>query len=489
MRRAQSLLAVLVTLSGLAGSASAETVLPDLPPASATNALPAQPVQVPRTREEVALSFAPVIKKVSPAVVNIYTRKSVRQPMAHPLLNDPFFREFFGGQMPQGLTRQRMESSLGSGVIVRPDGLVVTNNHVVKEAEEIIVVLSDRREFEAELVTGDARSDLAVLRLKTKGESFPILSFKDSDEVQVGDLVLAIGNPFGVGQTVSMGIVSAVARSANIGNADVNYFIQTDAAINPGNSGGALVSMDGKLIGVPSAIYSRDGGSLGIGFATPSNLVRAVLDSARADGRVVRGWLGFGGETLTADLAQSLGIERPAGVIIKSLHALSPLRDAGMKAGDIITSVNGHEVPDAESLRFRIATTPIGGALSFKVLRAGQMRDVAISLAPAPENPPRNETVIKEKNPLMGAKVANLSPATAQEFSLDDDSTGVLVVAVARGTPAQMLGLSRGDVIVGINGRTIATIDDMRKGLSSSPQGWRISVKRGNEVVTVAVTP
>lgn len=450
--------------------------------------LPAQDAvaQVPRSRAEIALSFAPIVKKVSPAVVNIYTRKLVRQRIS-PFMADPFFQQFFGDDFPSGMSRERMQNSLGSGVIVREDGLVVTNNHVIDGADQVIVVLSDRREFAADIVTSDKRTDIAVLRMKTKGERFPTLTFMDSDDVQAGDLVLAIGNPFGVGQTVTMGIVSAVARQAEVRNSDVNYFIQTDAAINPGNSGGALVSGDGRLVGVPSAIYSRDGGSLGIGFAIPSNLVKAVLASVKSDGKIERAWLGLTGQSVTAELAQSLGIPRPSGVVIKTMHPDSPARRAGLKVGDIIQAINDHEIGDEEALRFRIATAPIGSLLKFKVLRNSEPVEAAVTLIAAPENPPRNETVLKGEHPLLGVKVANLSPAYNQELGLSDDAQGVIITGVASNSPGLQLGLQNGDVIQAVDGKAVSTVDDLQTALAGVHTSWRITIRRGEQVVTLAV--
>jgi serine protease Do len=442
---------------------------------------------MPRSSAEIALSFAPVIKKVAPAVVNIYTRTVVKQRLVHPFMSDPFFREFFGDDFPQGLSRGRLQSSLGSGVIVREDGLVVTNNHVIAGADKVIVVLSDRREYEADILSSDKRTDIAILRMKTKGERFPTLTFRDSDTVNAGDLVLAIGNPFGVGQTVTMGIVSAVARAAEVSNSDVNYFIQTDAAINPGNSGGALVGADGKLVGVPSAIYSRDGGSLGIGFAIPSNLVRAVLASVKKDGRIERGWLGLTGQSLTAELAQSLGIARPSGVLIKTMHPTSPARASGLKVGDIILAVNDREVVDFEALRFRIATAPIGSVLKFKVLRDSETADVGVSLIAPPENPPRNKTVLKGTHPLAGVTVANLSPALVQEAGLAEDASGILVIAIDSASPANMIGLRKGDIILGVNNKEVPDVDSLRAALATSNESWRIALRRDDQVMTLAV--
>lgn len=445
-------------------------------------------IRAPRSREELSLSFAPIIKRVAPAVVNIYTRAVVRQRVINPFMNDPLFREFFGEAMPQGLSKKRVENSLGSGVIVDAAGLVVTNNHVIQGADEIIVVLADKREFEATVITTDKRSDLAVLRLQSKGESFPTLPLMDSDDAQVGDLVLAIGNPFGVGQTVTMGIVSAVARSAEVDSSDYNYFIQTDAAINPGNSGGALISADGKLMGVPSAIYSRDGGSLGIGFAIPSNLVRTVISSASQGGKaVVRGWVGVITQTITSDIAASVGLTRPAGVIIKNVHAQSTARDAGLRAGDVVLAVNGKPVEDEEAFRFRIATAPLNSTLVFQVLRGGVTNDVNVRVIAPPQGATRVIS-LSGAQPLAGAKIVDLSPAIAQELGLQNEfDEGVIVVAVAATSPAARLGLRKGDMILAVNNTEIKQAKDVEDSVEKSSTAWRITVRRGGKVLTVVV--
>src|SRR5262245_38652656 len=280
----------------------------------------AQQRVVPQDRAAIQLSFAPLVKTTAPAVVNIYTKRTVRAATS-PLLNDPFFRRFFGDQLP-GQT-ERVQNSLGSGVIVDPGGLIVTNNHVIKGADQITVVLSDRREFEATVVRADDRTDLSVLKINSGSERLPVLELMDSDDLEVGDLVLAIGNPFGVGQTVTSGIVSAVART-RVGIADYGFFIQTDAAINPGNSGGALITMGGKLAGINTAIFSRDGGSVGIGFAIPANMVQTVVAAAGGQGRIVRPWLGADTQTVTADLATGLGLPRLIGVIVGEVFGGNP---------------------------------------------------------------------------------------------------------------------------------------------------------------------
>ncbi|HKF70352.1 MAG TPA: trypsin-like peptidase domain-containing protein, partial [Stellaceae bacterium] len=298
---------------------------------------PAVAQTAPRSREAIRLSFAPIVKQAAPAVVNVFSRRVVRTS-ASPFADDPFFRRFFGNRSPFGLPQERVQNSLGSGVIIDPDGLIVTNHHVIQEAQEITVVLSDRREFEAKVLRSDERTDLAVLKIDQKGERLPTLELGDSDALQVGDLVLAIGNPFGVGQTVTSGIVSGLARTA-IGISDFRSFIQTDAAINPGNSGGALVDVDGKLVGINTAIYSRSGGSIGIGFAIPTSMVRAVVEGAKTGKLIARAWLGATGQPVTAEIAQAAGLDRPRGALVKEVVAESPAAQAGIRPGDVIVAI------------------------------------------------------------------------------------------------------------------------------------------------------
>ncbi|MBY0429175.1 MAG: Do family serine endopeptidase [Alphaproteobacteria bacterium] len=443
--------------------------------------------RIPTSKQEIALTFAPVIKRAAPAVVNIYTRTVVRQRMVSPFMDDPFFREFFGNQLPQGLTQKRVQNSLGSGVMVGANGIVVTNNHVIEGADQITVVLSDRREFEASVITDDKRSDLAVLKLKAKGETFPTLQLADSDEAEVGDVVLAIGNPFGVGQTVTMGIISAVARAAEVGNTDYNYFIQTDAAINPGNSGGALISADGKLVGIPSAIYSKDGGSLGIGFAIPANLVRTVIASASQGGAVVRGWLGLSAQTLTTEIAQSVGLSHPTGVIVRELHPQSPAKEAGIKVGDVILAINGKEIDDEQGLRYRTATVPVDTSMTFTILRGGDKKDVTVKMIAAPRETVKSEVTLAGHTPLSGARIANISPAIAQDMGLPDGLEGVIILSVSKNSAAARLGLTRGDIVVGINNQEIKTVSDVNDALNHPSQAWRISINRGGNVITVVV--
>ena len=445
---------------------------------------PAAAQQVPGSREQMQMSFAPLVKRTAPAVVNIFSKKIVRQ-QANPLANNPFFQEFFqrfGGQMPGGLGQERVQNSLGSGVIVRPDGLVVTNHHVIKEADQITVVLADRREFEAKIVRLDERTDLAVLKIEAK-EALPVLAFGDSDALEVGDLVLAIGNPFGVGQTVTSGIVSAVARTQT-GVSDFRSFIQTDAAINPGNSGGALVTLDGRLIGVNTAIFSRSGGSIGIGFAIPAAMVRAVVEGAGSGTRIVRPWLGANGQAVTADMAEALGLPRPIGVQINEILQDGPAARAGLRIGDVITAVDGREVDDDEALRFRVATLRIGATAQLTVQRQGKPVSLSVQLQAPPENPPREQSVLNGPSPFAGAVVVNLSPALVEELGLRVSPRGVMVLEIQRGSTANRVGLLPGDVLLQVNGRDVQNVGQAREIASQKQARWRFSVRRNGQVVT-----
>jgi Do/DeqQ family serine protease len=447
-------------------------VLASLPAAAQDRVVPISPAQL-------TLSYAPVVKRVAPAVVNVYAAKVVEN--RNPLLDDPIFRRFFG--YPGG-SREQIQRSLGSGVVVDPSGLIVTNNHVIEGADQVKVSLADKREFEAEIVLKDARSDLAVLRIGDKREKFAAIDLGDSDALQVGDVVLAIGNPFGVGQTVTHGIVSAVART-QIGITDYQFFIQTDAAINPGNSGGALVGLDGRLVGINTAIFSRSGGSQGIGFAIPVNMVRGVIASAQGGSNVVRRpWLGAKLQAVTPEIADSLGLKRPTGALVASISPKSPAARAGLKTGDLIVSIDGQPVDDPNAFDYRFATKALGGQAQFGVLRAGHETKVAVALQVAPESP-RDEIVIRARSPLLGAKVANLSPALAEELRLDSTSVGVAVVDIANGSVAQSLGFQKGDVVVAVNQEPIATTSDLQRVVEKPSRLWRVTISRAGQQISV----
>ena len=442
-----------------------------------TQAAGAQERQVPNSVRQLQLSFAPVVKRVSPAVVNVYAARIVENN--NPFLTDPFFRQFFGA-----VPREQVERSLGSGVIVDPAGLVVTNFHVISGASQVKVALADKREFDADIVLKDQRSDLAVLRIKGTKERFPTLEFTDSDELQVGDVVLAIGDPFGVGQTVTHGIVSAVART-QVGISDYQFFIQTDAAINPGNSGGALVDINGRLVGINSAIYSRSGGSQGIGFAIPANMVRVVVASAEdGSGAVKRPWLGAKLQDVTPDIADSLGLQRPAGALVANVSAGGPAAKAGLKSGDLIVSVDGAAVDDPNAFDYRFATKPIGTTAQIGIVRQGHNLVLPIALQSLPDTP-REEVEIKARSPFLGATVANLSPALADELRLDPQTEGVVITSVADGSTAQSIGFQKGDVVVSVNNEKIAKPADLERVTGAGGRQWRITIMRSGQQISV----
>jgi serine protease Do len=459
-----------------AGAAPAQT----LPAADAAKTPPA-------SREALRQSFAPVVKRAAPTVVNIYTRRIVRTRDPSTLLfDDPFFRRFFGEEGPFAQLqpeRQRIQNALGSGVIVDPMGLIVTNSHVVRGADEIRVVLNDRREFDAKVIETDDKTDLTVLRVEGAQGKLPSIELADSDALEVGDLVLAIGNPFGIGQTVTSGIVSALARTT-LGATDYSFFIQTDAAINPGNSGGALVDLAGRLVGINTVILSRSGGSHGIGFAIPSNMVRTVVTAVATGHKVVRSWLGASGQRVTAEIAETLGLAHPVGVLVDRVHPGGPADRAGVKPSDVIAAVDGLEVDDPQGLRFRVATKPVGGSAALTVMRQGRQMTLRLPLAAPPEIPPRETTEIRGTGPLQGAVIANMSPALAVELSMDTSLGGVVVVEVKNNSRAQRLRLRPGDFIVEINDVFINDVAGLRRALSQTPPGWKITVRRGERVMT-----
>jgi serine protease Do len=444
-------------------------------------AAPVAAAQVPQSAGQVQLTFAPIVKRVAPAVVNVYAR-SVVQQQTNPLFADPFFQRFFGAS-PE--FRQRVQQSLGSGVIVRADGVVLTNNHVVEGGQDIVVALSDRREFKAKVLLADSHTDLAVLKIDTKGEHLPTVDFGDSDHLQVGDLVLAIGDPFGVGQTVTMGIVSALART-QISASDYQFFIQTDAAINPGNSGGALVTTDGKLAGINTAIYSRTGESIGIGFAIPANLARRVVEGALGGG-VKLPWFGADGQPVTAEIAQTMGLSRPGGVLLKSEYPGGPAASAGLKVGDVILSIDGVDVEDMQALNYRIATHKAGDVVKAHVAGGGPVRDVAVKLGLPPEDPPRNATVIGGRNPMTGAKIENLSPAAALDLEMATSAKGVVVTSTNPNTLAARYGFQQGDIVRSVNGTEVHSVSELTRALNAAGGHWDLIVERGGQRLTLNV--
>ena len=442
----------------------------------ATNALPGPPLpaarRTPPDVESVKLSFAPVVRKAAPAVVNISSKRLVRQQV------DPFW-EMFGGGVP----RERVEGSLGSGVIVRADGVIVTNNHVIEGGQEITVSLSDRREYPAKVLLADAWADLAVLKIDAAG--LPTLPISSGEDLQVGDLVLAIGDPYGVGQTVTNGIISALNRS-DVGQGSVSSYIQTDAAINPGNSGGALVDMDGNLIGVNSMILSRSGGSSGVGFAIPGPAVRQVVEAALGGGKSVsRPWLGVAGQPVTGEIARTLGLDRPQGLLLAAVYPGSAAARAGLQQGDAVLTVDGLSINDETSLNYRIGTRRAGETVSLTYQRAGKLLSARVAVEPPPARPARDQQLLQGRHPFDGAVVLNLSPAAAIDLDLNPFATGVLVTEI-RGGLSVNAGLRPGDLIREVNGRKIGTVADMRAVLAGSGRQWTVVIDRQGQQISAS---
>ena len=430
--------------------------------------------RVPFGRAEVQLSYASLVKETAPAVVNVYATKTAA--VRSPFEGDPFFEQFFGRSKP------REQSSLGSGVLVDEAGFVVTNSHVIKDADEVKVALSDGREFASKVLLKDESLDLAVLKIESD-KPFPIVAIGDSDALQVGDLVLAIGNPFGVGQTTTSGIVSALARS-HIGISDSGFFIQTDAAINPGNSGGGLINMAGQLVGINTAIYSRGGGSIGIGFAIPSNMVRAFVEAAKS-GRdfFERPYIGATFEPVTAPIAESLGMETPHGALVTAVEADGPSAQAGLQPGDVVLSFNGTRVEGVDALGYRLATQPIGTQVELGVLSKGEKKAVGIALQRAPEGAAAAQVQLRGRSPFAGATVAELSPRLAQRLGMSADAKGVAVVEVDRDSPAGDFGLRPGDIVREVNGQVMDSAGKLADAAQQDSRWWRFTIERDGQVL------
>ncbi len=432
--------------------------------ADAQTAVPSSPAQI-------TLSFAPIVKQTAPAVVNIFAKQIVRDQVS-PFAGDPFFSQLFRNYAQ---SQPRVQSALGSGVILSADGMVVTSYHVVGHATEIRVALQDRREYAADVVLEDPQVDLAVLRLKG-AHDLPALALRDSDTVEVGDLVLAIGDPFGVGQTVSSGIVSGLARTITIGDGQ-GYYMQTDAPINPGNSGGALVDMAGKLVGINSAILSQSGGSNGIGFAIPANLVRAFVQQAKAGAKhFVRPWTGLTGQTVDAAVAESLGLDRPDGVLVAAIAPESPFARAGVVTGDVILRIGGQPVNSPQELAFRMATVGPGGSAPVEVLQKGRLRKLDVAMIVPPEVPPRDPLTITDDVVFRGLTVERINPAVIAEMQLPPTARGVVVTQAD--DLAASIGLQAGDVLLSVNGQKIETPGDVKAAAQAPTRFWQVDVIR-----------
>ncbi len=444
-------------------------------PTALTSTASAQDVTrvVPSSQTQVQLSYSPVVKESAPAVVNIFTSRTVRTRA-----RSSFFDQMFGMQRAP---RDRVENSLGSGVIVRGNGIIVTNAHVVKGADELKVVLNDRREFEAKVVAQDEETDLAVLRIDTKGEMMPTLRVGADSEPEIGDIVLAIGNPFGVGQTVTSGIISALGRT-NV--SDISSAIQTDAAVNPGNSGGALVNLNGELIGVNTAIFSRSGGSNGIGFAIPSELVERAIDSALSEGRIVRPWIGARTNSVDATMASALGLDRAKGAVINEILVGGPADKAGLDKGDVILSVAGTAINDDSGLRFKLATMRRGETTPIEYVRDGRTRTARVRVDTPQESPKRDERELEGVHPFNGAVVVNMSPALGEELGFDPYLSGVMVLRVRRGSAANYNRLRPGDLILNVNNFDIDSTQQLDSVLVSEPSDavWDVQVDRNGRI-------
>jgi Do/DeqQ family serine protease len=462
----RSIVLVSVALAALvAGSAAWAEAAPDLP----------QAARVPPDMATMRMSFSPIVKRTAPAVVNVYSTRVVRQQI------DPFWSLF-----ALGIPRERREQSLGSGSIVRADGIILTNHHNIANAQEIRVATSDRREWAATVLLDDARADLAVLKIDTKGERLPTIAIDAETNPQVGDLVLAIGDPFGVGQTVTNGIVSALARSG-VGGNDYAFFIQTDASINPGNSGGPLVDMNGDMIGVNTAIVSSSGASAGIGFAIPAAIAKQVVDTAVGGGHaVVRPWLGVKTQVMTDEMAKSFGLASPQGVVVTEIWPGGAAARAGLAAGDIIVSVGGEAVNDDGGLTYLVATHRAGETLDLQVRHgSGPAHTVHVAAEPPSASPAADQRTIAGRNPLAGVTVVNFSPAVAQENGVDPFGAhpGVLVTGVGPGY-AQSIGLQSGDFIREVNGQKIGSTAALEAATATPAPAWTVTIERGGQIIT-----
>ena len=429
---------------------------------------------LPFGQAEMQLSFAPLVRRTAPAVVNVYASQKPRA--ASPFAGDPLFEQFFGQTPP------RAKSSLGSGVLVDVSGIIVTNFHVIQDADQVKVATSDGREFASKTLLKDETIDLAVLKIEGDGK-FPTVPIGDSDGLEVGDLVLAMGNPFGVGQTTTSGIVSALART-HIGISDFGFFIQTDAAINPGNSGGALIDMKGQLVGINTAIYSRSGGSIGIGFAIPSNIVRSVVAAAKGGQDVFeRPYIGATFEPVTAQIAESLGMDRPTGALVSAVAEKGPAASAGLKAGDVVLSMNGISIENVDALGYRLATQAINATAKLQILSQGVQKTLEVLLERAPEATSTAQVLIKGTSPFAGIKVAELSPRLAQRLNMSSDKTGVTVVDILSDSPAGEVGFEPKDIVREVNGETITTPEQLAAAAAQRTRWWRFTVERNGQLL------
>lgn len=435
------------------------------------------------TRTNQALSE--VAMAVKPSVVNISSIRTIRtQGIPHPFFNDPFFRRFFGDEFRFfERPREHRQSGLGSGVIVDKDGYILTNYHVVKDADEIKVKLSDKREFTGKVIGTDPKTDLAVIKIQA--DKLPVIKWGDSDKLRVGEMILAIGNPFGLNQTVTAGIVSATGR-ANVGIADYEDFIQTDAAINPGNSGGALVNIRGELIGINTAIFSTSGGYQGIGFAIPSNMAKVVMENLIKKGKVVRGWLGVSIQAITPELAKQFGLQSEKGVLVSDVMEDSPAEKAGLKRGDIILELDGKEFSEPSALRNAVAVIPPGKEVTIKILREGKQITTKAVIAELPAG--LQKMSAPSEGPLKGIQVQDITPEVRRSLQLPKRVTGVIVVDVAEGSPAEGF-IVENDVIMEINRKKVNNTKDYATitGSLKKNQGVMLLIYRNGSTIYLTI--
>ena len=433
---------------------------------------------VPKSETEIKLSFVPLVKQAAPAVVNIYAKRIIEERRS-PFSRDPFFRDFFRNF---GQLQPRVQNSLGSGVILSADGYVVSNYHVVGGATDIRVVLNDGREISGNVILSDQESDLAVLKLNSD-EVLPYLELRKSDTVEVGELVLAIGNPFGVGQTVTNGIISGLARTGIASGSAKGYFLQTDAPINPGNSGGALIDISGALIGVNTSILSRSGGSNGIGFAIPADLVGQFLIQAK-EGRTsfIRPWAGMRGQPITFEMAASLGLPAMSGMIISELHELSPFSLAGIQVGDIITKVDGLDINSPEEMLYRMSVGGIGTTVDVSYFSQGIIKSVQIDLVEMP-NVEAEQVILGPKFIFLDLHISELTPEFQSKFGLSFSSKGLVVLDPGR--VAGRLGLRSGDLLQEINGKSVETVDDAMSSIGSLKGTGSITIRRSGRRISL----
>jgi serine protease Do len=438
--------------------------------------------RVPASNTEIRLSFAPIVRKAAPAVINIYATQAQQQQQS-PFLDDPFFRRFFEGR-PFGVPRNRMRSSLGSGVVVDESGVIATNDHVIRGATDVKVAFADGREYVADILIRDETTDLAVLKIRDADERFEALDFADSDDLEVGDLVLAIGNPFGVGQTVTSGIVSAVART-DIGVNDLSFFIQTDAAINPGNSGGPLVNLDGEVVGINTAIISRTGGNMGIGFAIPTNMAKQIIDQLIEKGSVTRAHLGVMIQELTGDLAKTFGLDDTHGVLIGDVSDDSAAATAGLKSGDIIVELDGELVQNIGPFRNRIAMLTPGTKVTMKIWRDKAWKNIDVTLGQRQEEV-RVATSEKAGGSKLGMTVQPLTKPLQEKFGYVDEA-GVIVSEIEPNSPAARAGIKTGSLVLEADHQPIKDVDDLRNAVNAAEDSVLLLVKDGQHARFVVV--